>query len=319
MENPGHHLQRVECSGSSTLWLQYFERTLFSFDLNSREFQSEAPPFVSAVDDFFLLPDGKIVVAMEKGDIWVNTSGKWEFLTDIPFAGLNKDLTRTPPPRVNRRGFGMVPEEERTYRIIIHEDEIIVLSPFNLYRFSLDSGEWLVTPLGEWLFDAMQISIAAGPEHSLYVGFNRGELHGGLKLIAGDNGKVVTLDGRQPISGIEPDPLVNDRCIVSAGCYHRSLDFGGLYHVSEEKMEPFYLESAVYDLKSSGNFIVGSGKGSFLFYNGVTIRSVSTGKFSNLNGLVCSDHSKNSFQVCTDLNTLVSGTGLTPLVAIRRN
>ena len=39
------------------------------------------------------------MVAMEKGDIWVNTSGNWEFLSDIPFAGLAKGIhqdTATP-------------------------------------------------------------------------------------------------------------------------------------------------------------------------------------------------------------------------------
>ena len=91
--------------------------------------------------------------------------------------------------------------------------------------------------------------------------------------------KVVTVDGRQPISGIEPDPCINNCLIVSAGCCHRSLDFGGLYHVYSGKMEPFYLESAVYDLKSSENFVVASGKGSILSYNGTTILSGSQVNF----------------------------------------
>ncbi len=88
MDNPGHHLQRIDLCGS-ILWLHYFERTLFSFDLDKREFQMETPPFASAADDFFLLPDGRILVAMERGDIWVKTLGNWEFLTEIPFAGLD--------------------------------------------------------------------------------------------------------------------------------------------------------------------------------------------------------------------------------------
>ena len=118
MEKPGHHLQRIDLCGS-TLWLHYFERTLFSLDLNNWEFQRESPPFVSAVDDFYLLPGGRILVAMEGGDIWVHTSGNWEFLTEIPFAGLDHSTTLTPPPRVNRQGFGSAPSKERTYRMII--------------------------------------------------------------------------------------------------------------------------------------------------------------------------------------------------------
>ena len=97
MENPGHHLQRIDLCGP-TLWLHYFERLLFSFNLESEEFQRETPPFASAADDFFLLPDGRIVVAMEGGDIWINTSGNWEFLTEIPFAGLEQALPGHPPP-----------------------------------------------------------------------------------------------------------------------------------------------------------------------------------------------------------------------------
>ncbi len=111
-------------------------------DLNNWEFQRESPPFISAVDDFFLLPGGRILVAMEGGDIWVHTSGNWEFLTEIPFAGLDHSITLTPPPRMNRQGFGSAPSKERTYRMIIQEDEIVILSPFNRYRFSLDSGIW---------------------------------------------------------------------------------------------------------------------------------------------------------------------------------
>ena len=318
MEKPGHHLQRIDLSGS-TLWLHYFERSLFSFDLDSREFQRENPPFMSAADDFFLLPDGRVLVAMERGDIWVNTFGNWEFLTEIPFAGLSHSNTRTPPPRVNRPGFGAVPLKERTYRMIVREDEIVVVSPFNLYRFSLDSGVWEVTPLGEWLFDAIQISMAAGAGNSLYVGFNRGELPGGLKLIDGDTGRVVTVDGRQPVSGIVPDPCMNGDLVVSAGCCHRSLDFGGLYHVSGERMEPFFLESAVFDLRLSGNSVVAAGKNSLLHYDGKRVLPGTPGEFSEINGLICSDLTKSIFQVCTDINTMVSASGLTPLIAVRRN
>lgn len=318
MEKPGHHLQRIDMSGS-TLWLHYFERTLFSFDLNRREFQQESPPFMSAVDDFFLLPDGRILVAMEQGDVWINTFGDWEFLTDIPFAGLAKGITLTPPPRVNRPGFGMAPSTERTYRLIIHGAEIVVLSPVNLYRYSLDSGEWVVTPLSEWLFDAVQISMAAGPGHSVYTGFNRGELPGGLKMIAGDTGRVVTVDGRQPITGIVPDPCMNEGLVVSAGCCHRSMDFGGLYRLSGMRMDPLFQESAVFDLKLSANFLFAAGKNSFLHYDGSRILSGPTGKFSKIEGLACSDISKTVFQVCTDVNAIVSGSGHTPLIAVRKN
>lgn len=318
MENPGHFLQRIDLSGT-TLWLQYFNRTLYSFDLESREFQRENPPFLSALDDFFLMPDGKVLVAMEKGDIWVNTSGNWEFLTEIPFSGLSKGCTRTPPPRVTTPGYGGVPSEEKTYRMVIIEEEIVVLSPFNIYMFSLDSGEWTVIPLSEWLFDAMQVSIATGPNNSIFVGFNRGELPGGLKMIAGDSGKVETIDGRQPVTGIVPDPCAHGGLVVSAGCCHRSLDFGGLYFVSGNKMEPLYLETAIFDLKSSDNGILAAGKGLFLYYDGKKIRSCHPGKISVMNGLTCSDMTKKSFQVCTDINTRVSGSGLTPLIAVRRD
>ena len=99
------------------------------------------------------------------------------------------------------------------------------------------SGNW--TPLTEWLFDAVQISMAAGSANALYVGFNRGELPGGVKLINEDTGRIVTVDGRQPVSGIVPDPSSNGCMVISAGCSHRSLDFGGLYRVSGEKMQPF--------------------------------------------------------------------------------
>jgi hypothetical protein len=318
MEKPGHHLQRIELSGS-TLWLHYFERTLFSFNLDSWECQRETPPFISAVDDFFLLPGGRVLAAMERGDIWVKTSEDWEFLTEIPFAGLDHVTTRTPSPRVNRPGSGSVPAKERTYRMIIREDEIIVLSPFNLYRFSLDSGVWKVIPLGEWLFDAAQISMAAGEGNSLYVGFNRGEIPGGLKLIDGNTGRVVTVDGRQPVSGIVPDPSINGTLVVSTGCSRSPLDFGGLYRVYGERMDPFYLDSAIFDLKSSGDSLIAAGKGFFLQYNGKMILSCPAGKFSDMKGLVCSDLLKSSFQVCTDINSLVSGPGLTPLLAVRRN
>jgi len=316
VEKPGHHLQRIDISGS-TLWLKYFNRTLYSFDLENRVFQQEYPPFRSAVDDFFLLPDGRLLVAMEKGDIWVNTSGNWEFLTEIPFSGLSEGKTRTPPPRVTRPGFGMIPPVERTYRMIISDTEIIVLSPFNLYRFSLDSGEWSVIPLGEWLFDAIQISIASGPGNSLYIGFNRGELPGGVKHIDAVTGRVATVDGRQPVSGIVPDPFMNGYLIASAGCCHRSLDFGGLYHVYGERIEPFYLDAAIFDLKLSGTSLVAAGRGLRLSYDGKTILSSRPGEFSVMNGLTCSDLTKNSFQVCTDINTMVSGTRLTPLLGVR--
>jgi hypothetical protein len=318
MEKPGHHLQRIDLFGP-VLWLQYFERQLFSFNLDSREFQRETPPFVSALDDFFLLPDGRVVVAMEKGDIWVNTSGTWEFLSDIPFTGLTKDVTRTPQPRVNRQGFGIVPEKERTYRMIIQGDYIVVLSPFNLYRFCLDSGEWEITPLTEWIFDAIQISVAAGPGSSIYVGFNRGELQGGLKLILGDTGRVVTIDGRQPVSGIVPDPCMNGDLVMSAGCCHRSLEFGGLYRVCGNRMDPIYLDSAIFDIKASGTSLVCAGNGSFLSYDGEQILACPQGEFSEINGMVCSDVSKKVFVVATDINTIGSGSGLTPLIAIRRN
>lgn len=318
MEKPGHHLQRIDLFGP-TLWLQYFERLLFSFNLESEEFQRETPPFVSAVDDFFLLPDGRIVVAMEGGDIWINTSGDWEFLSEIPFAGLKKGFTKTPCPRMNHRGFGMVPEKERTYRLILQGDYIAVLSPLNLYRFSLDSGEWEIVPLSEWIFDAVQITLAAGPGSLLYVGFNRGELQGGLKLIEGDTGRVSTIDGRQPVSGILPDPVMDDSMVVSAGCCHRNLEFGGLYRVCGNRMDPIYRNSAIFDIKTSNTSIVGAGNGSCLFYDGNKILSNPPGIFSERNGLVCSDLSKSAFQVVTDINTVISCSGLTPLIAIRRN
>jgi hypothetical protein len=279
----------------------------------------ETPPFASAADDFFLLPDGRILVAMERGDIWVKTLGNWEFLTEIPFAGLDHSTTRTPPPRVNRQGFGSAPTKERTCRMIIQEEEIIILSPYNLYRFSLDSGVWNLTPLAEWLFDAVQISIAPGPGKDLYVGFNRGELPGGLKLINGDTGRIVTVDGRQPVTGIVPDPSGNGSMIISAGCCHRSLDFGGLHRVSGERMQSFYLESAIFDLKPSGDSLIAAGKNSILCYNGDRILSGSPGGFSDIKGLMCSDTGKSTFQVCSDINTMVSGSGYTPLLAVRRN
>jgi hypothetical protein len=316
MENPGHLLQRIELI-RTTLWLHYFNRTLYSFDLESREFHRENPPFSSALDDFFLLPDGRVLAAMEKGDIWVNTSGNWEFLTEIPFSGLSKSNTRTPPPRVTTPGLGRIPLYEMTYRMTISEEEIVVLSPFNLYRFSLDSGEWTVVPLGEWLFDAIQVSISTGPKNSLYAGFNRGELPGGLKMIDGDSGSVVTIDGRQPVTGIVPDPCRNGDLVVSAGCCHRTLDFGGLYCVSGSKIEPLFLESAIYDLKSSGNGVLAAGKGLFFYYDGKKIQSCHPGKFSVTNGLTCSDLTKKSFQVCTDINTRASWPAFTPLIAVR--
>ncbi len=318
MDKPVHHLQRIDISGSK-LWLLYFERILYSFDLNSGEIQREHPPFISAVDDFFLLPGGRVLVAMERGDIWVNTAENWEFLTDIPFAGLDKSATLTPAPRLNRPGFGTVPGKERTYRMMIQDDEIVVLSPFNLYRFSLDSGEWMTRPLGEWLFDALQISIAPGPEHSVYAGFNRGELPGGIKLIAGDTGRVVTVDGRQPVTGIEPDPCRKGTLVASAGCCHRSLDFGGLFHISGERMEPFYLDSAIFDIRLSGHSLLAPGKNSLFTYDGTMILSRPLSGFSEIKGLVCSDLSKQLVLVCTDINAKVSDRDYTPLLAVRRN
>ena len=65
MENPGHLLQRIELS-RTTLWLHHFNRTLYSFDLENRKFHKENPPFSSALDDFFLLPDGRVLAAKEK-------------------------------------------------------------------------------------------------------------------------------------------------------------------------------------------------------------------------------------------------------------
>jgi hypothetical protein len=317
MKNPGHHLQRIDLSGS-TLWLQYFNRELVSFDLHTGEFQIEKPPFISPVDDFFLLPGGRVIVVMKKGDIWVNTAGDWEFLTEIPFSGLSTDHTRISCPRVNRPGFGMVPLEERAYRMMIQEDEIVVVSPCNLYRYSLDTGEWRVIPLSDCLLDAAQISMAAGPGIYLFLGFNRGELQGGLKLVSRDSGQLVTIDGRLPVTGIVPDPSMNGAMIVSAGCCHRSLDFGGLYRVFNGKIEPLYLESAIFDLKLSGNCVYAAGKGNILNYDGKRIISGNPGKFSDLNGLKCSDTTKKSFQVCTDINQIVSQSGLTPLLAVRR-
>ena len=190
---------------------------------------------------------------------------------------------------MNRRGFGSVPAKERTYRLILQEEEITILSPYNLYRFSLDSGEWNLAPLAEWLFDAVQISLAAGTrERLLYVGFNRGELPGGLKLINGDTGQIVTVDGRQPVSGILPDPG-NGSMIISAGCCHRSLEFGGLHRVSGERMQSIYRESAIFDLKTSGDSLIAAGKNSILCYNGDRILSGSPGGFSDIKGLMCSD------------------------------
>ncbi len=203
------------------------------------------------------------------------------------------------------------------YRMIISEEEIVGLSPFNLYRFSLDSDEWIVIPLREWIFDAIQVSISTGPNNSFYVGFNRAELPGGLKMINGDSGGVVTIDGRQPVTGIVPDPFRNGDQVVSAGFCHRSLDFWGLYCVSGNKMEPLFLESAIFDLKSSGNGVLAAGKGLFLYYDGKKIHSCHPGKFSVTNELTCSDMTKKSFQVCTDINTRVSGPAFTPLIAVR--
>jgi hypothetical protein len=165
----------------------------------------------------------------------------------------------------------------------------------------------------------MQISMAAGPGKSLYAGFNRGGLPGGLKMIAGDTGRVVTIDGRQPVTGIVPDPFMSGHLVVSAGCSHRSLDFGGLYHVSGERFEPFYLGSAIFDLKSSGNRLLAAARGHLLSYDGSRIVSRSPGTFSDINGLTCSETGITSFLVCTDINERVSGPGLTPLLAVPRN
>jgi hypothetical protein len=136
-------------------------------------------------------------------------------------------------------------------------------------------------------------------------------------MIDGDSGRVVTIDGRQPVTGIVQDPCTNGDLVVSAGCCLRSLDFGGLYCVSGNNMEPIYLESAIFDLKPSGNGLMAAGKGFFLYYNGKQIISCHPGKFSVMNGLTCSDMTKKSFQVCTDINTKVSKPGLTPLIAVR--
>ena len=177
MENPCHHLQRVELPWLFKPLAPFSSIQVLVKPSTARNFKGR-PRRLLVPLMFFSRAGWKSRGSNGKGGYLGQYFGNWEFLTDIPFAGLNKGLTRTPPPRVNRPGFGMVPKKERTYHIIIHEDEIIVLSPFNLYRFSLDSGEWQVIPLGEWLFDAVQISIAAGPEHSIYAGFNRGELPG---------------------------------------------------------------------------------------------------------------------------------------------
>lgn len=317
MENPGLHLSRIDVHGS-TLWLHYFEQMLFSFDLVTRMFQREVPPFKAGVDDFFLLHDGRILAAMETGDIWVNTSGDWEFLTEVPYSGLRKDITRTPSPRVNKKGFGMIPAKEKIYRMVVHGDQVIVLSQFNLYRFFLDSGEWMIIPLGEWLFDAVQVTVAACPGNSFYVGFNRGEIPGGVKLIEGDTGRVITVDGRQPVNGIIPDPWNEEYMVASAGCSHRTLDFGGIYLINGDRMEPIYRQSAIYDMKLSGNYIMAAGKELLLSYDGKKFLSGPAGVFSDMNGLLCTDITKGVFQVCTNINTMISACGLTPLLAVRR-
>ncbi len=161
--------------------------------------------------------------------------------------------------------------------------------------------------------------MAAGSANALYVGFNRGELPGGVKLINEDTGRIVTVDGRKPVSGIVPDPSSNGCMVISAGCSHRSLDFGGLYRVSGERMQPFYLESAVFDLKLSGDSLIAAGRSSILCYDGTRILSGSPGEFAGFKGLICSDTKKSIFQVCSDINTMISGSGYTPLLAVRRN
>jgi hypothetical protein len=315
-KNPGHHLKRIEIR-EHKFWLQYFNRTLYTLNFSNGEFKQVVPPFISPLDDYFLLPDGRVLVAMEKGDIWVNSYGNWEFLTDIPFAGINHIRTRTPPPRVNKPGFGSIPGQERTYRLFIEGDEILVLSPFNLYRFSLDSGMWDIIPLGEWLPDAVQISIVVVPDGSLYIGFNRGEIPGGLKKINPRTGQLTTIDGRQPVTGMVTDPVETGVVILSAGCRHRSMDFGGIYRVRGEHIESLYRDSAVFDLKSSGESIIGAGNGTFHRYDADGIQSASAGEYQEFRGLKVTDVSKRAFLVCSDINMIVLGSGRTPLLGVR--
>jgi hypothetical protein len=59
------------------------------------------------------------------------------------------------------------------------------------------------------------------------------------------------------------------------------LILGDFYRVSGEKMQPFYLESAVFDLKISGDSLIAAGRSSILSYDGTSILSGSPGEFSD--------------------------------------
>lgn len=230
---------------------------LFSLDLRKRIVTELRIPTSGSVEQFLVLPGGKILVALSCGELWEYCSEKMKFLSSLPASPLPKLLDRYGLDRKstleNIRQSGMVKGQggaffrDRILNMFLDGNEILILTSASLLRYYLVSGTWNTVPLQHLIPKAIRMPAVLPGDGYIYQGTCIGEWGGDLKRINITTGAVdILFEGTQVTSLVE-NPWDPGTALFSMGSWHMGLNRGGISHTSGNK-EPLLSGKAVYNM-----------------------------------------------------------------------
>jgi hypothetical protein len=269
------HLIETAALDRETLWLLYSPGifrptgTLFSLNLSNRKQAEICIPSGESIEQFCIVPGGKILLASSGRELWQYSSVKIEFLTFLPESPLPELLDRYGLDNRSTikdvwesgmvRGMGCPFFRDHILKMFANGQEVLLLTSSSLLRYDCISGRWDVVHLANLIPKAFRMPAVIPGDGSLYQGTCLGEDGGDLKRINIKTGAVDILYKGTQVTSVVRDPWNHDKALFSTGTWHMSLNQGGIY-CTKENSEPVVSGKAIYSMAVYQNDIIAASR-----------------------------------------------------------
>ncbi|MCK9592359.1 MAG: hypothetical protein M0Q91_10175 [Methanoregula sp.] len=281
------HLIETAALGGETLWLLcstgtfHPSGTLFALDVPNRKRAEISIPSSGTIEQFCMLPGGKIIIASSNRELWQYSSGKMEFLATLPESPLpalldkygldNQSTIREVWESGMVRGRGCLLFRDRILKMFANGQDVLILTSSSLLRYGCVSGRWDVVSLPNLIPKTFRMPAIMPGDGYLYQGTCLGEDGGDLKRIDIKTGAIDILYEGTQVTSVMLDPWNAGSVLFSTGTWHMGLNRGGIYPTRGR--EPFFSGKAIYSISSYQNDIIAaSPDGVYRFANGICFR-----------------------------------------------
>lgn len=262
-------------SSGATLWLLYRTGdirptgTLYCLNFGDGKLKEISVPSSGRIEQFCMLPDGKILLVTTDRELWSYSQRTMEFLSQLPESPLS-DLNRkygldNRSTLANVWESGMVKGMgcplfcDRIMKMFPQCDEVVILTSSSIVRYNCTSGNWKILALPHFIPKAPRMPAALISDRYIYQGTCLGEDGGDLKRIDMKTGDIEILYKGTQVTSVMQDPGMPGEVLFSTGNWHMGLDWGGIYRTGES-FHSVFSGKAMYSMTSDHQDIIAASR-----------------------------------------------------------